>query len=185
MIKISVLGHPDELVGQLMSNLIQQYHGQTTNHTFEAISISISTLRIFLDNRWVKLILVRPIGRGFFDKMYEHHFSSNGAIIAFSKGNADSFEAARAFYQQFRYINDDPHVPVAFVEIQDKLTDLILDDVIKLKQGPSDFYHGLESEDFEGFRTILLSLITHNLARKRAAPRAPSEKVPWRSERSV
>ncbi|MHA2227091.1 MAG: hypothetical protein ACXAC8_17885 [Candidatus Hodarchaeales archaeon] len=104
-IKLSVLSHPDELVTPIIRSLIQEYHGQTTNHTFEAISISLSTLRIVSDNSSVKLILVRPIGSGFFDKMYKHHFRSNGAIILFSKGDPDSFEAARAFYNQFRYIN--------------------------------------------------------------------------------
>ncbi|MFX1286562.1 MAG: hypothetical protein ACFFB5_23195 [Promethearchaeota archaeon] len=163
IIRISVLGHPDELVGQLIRQLVQSHHGQTTNHTFESISISISTLRVFIDECWVKLILVQPIGQGFFDKMVQHYFRSNGALILFSKNDAESFESARAFYHYFRFINRDPNIPVAFIEIQDTNDSLIIEESIQSEQGSPDFYYGLKSEDFKGFRKILLSLITHNL----------------------
>jgi hypothetical protein len=160
-IRLSVLSHPDELVTPIIRSLIQKYQGQTTNHTFEAISISFSTLRIVSDSSFVKLILVRPIGSEFFDKMYRHHFCANGAIIFFSKGDTDSFEAARAFYHQFRHINSGPNIPVAFVEIQENPDDLFIEDVIQLENGPHDFYYGIKDNDIERFGKILLSLISH------------------------
>jgi hypothetical protein len=171
LIRISVLSHPDELVGQLVQHLVQKHYGRTTNHTFKAISISISTLRVFTDDCWVKLILVQPIGRGFFDKMVQHYFRSRGALILLSTDNAYSFESARAFYHYFRFINRDPRIPVAFVEIQDKPDALLLEEAIQLEQGLPDFYYGIRLDDFEAFRKILLSLITYNLAAKKSAAR--------------
>ncbi|MFX1507734.1 MAG: hypothetical protein ACFFDC_16730 [Promethearchaeota archaeon] len=174
MLRISVLSHPDELVGQLVQYLVQKHQGRTTNHTFKAISISISTFRVFTDDCWVKLILDRPIGQRFFDKMVQNYFRSQGALILLSKDNPDSRESARAFYYNFRSINCDPNIPVAFVEIQENPNDIILNEAIQLEQGPPDFYYGIKSDNFKGFRKILLSLITHNLVGMKAAIRQVS-----------
>ncbi len=167
LIRISVLSHPDELVGQLIRQLVQKHHGQTTNHTFESISISISTLRVFTEDCWVKLIIIQSIGRGFFDKMVQHYFRSRGAIILLSKDSADSFESARAFYHYFRLINRDPSIPVAFVEIQKKSNDILLEEVIQLKQELPDFYYGIRFDDFKAFEKILLSLVNYNLSSRK------------------
>lgn len=174
LLRISVLSHPDELVGRLVQHLVQKYHGRTTNHTFKAISISISTFRVFIDECWVKLILYQPIGQRFFDKMVQHYFRSQGALILLSKDNPDSFKSARAFYHDFRLINCDPNVPVAFVEIQDKPYDLILQEAVQLEQGPPDFYYGIKPDDIKGFGKILLTLITSNLAVMKATIRQVS-----------
>jgi hypothetical protein len=139
--------------------LIQKNKGQTTNHTFEDLTFTASTIEIPIANRIVKVILVQPIGRGFFKIMFGHHFRSSGAIIAFSKDDNDSFEASRALYQRFKDINV-ADVPIAFVGIQKSPDDLVIDEPIQLEVGTSEFYYFIQHNDFEVLGKILLSLVT-------------------------
>lgn len=84
--------------------------------------------------------------------MVKHYFRSRGALILLSKDSADSFESARAFYHYFRFSNSDPSIPVAFVEIQKKSDDLLLEEVIQLEQQElPDFYYGIRFDDFKAF----------------------------------
>jgi hypothetical protein len=139
--------------------LIQKYKGQTTNHTFENLTLTVSTIKILIANRIVKVILVQPIGRGFFKKTFGHHFHSSGCIIAFSKDNDDSFEASRDLYRRFKDINT-VDVPIAFVGIQESPDDLVTDEAIQLEVGSSEFYYFIQHQDFEELGKILLSLVT-------------------------
>ncbi len=159
IIRVSLLSHPEDLLFPLIRALIQKYKGQTTNHTFDDLNLTASTIEILIANRIVKTILVQPIGRGFFKKMFGHHFRSSGAIIAFSKDNDDSFEASRALYQRFKDINTDD-VPIAFVGIQESPDDLVINEPIQLEVGTSEFYYFIQHNDFEELGRILLSLVT-------------------------
>jgi hypothetical protein len=159
IIRVSLLCHPEALLFPLIRALIQKYKGQTTNQTFEDLTLTASTINIRVANRIVKVILVQPIGRGFFKKMFGHHFRSSGAIIAFSKDNNDSFEASRAYYQRFKDINS-AEVPIAFVGIQESPDDLVTEEPIQLEVGTSEFYYFIQHNDFEVLGKILLSLVT-------------------------
>ena len=159
IIRVSLLCHPEDLLFPLIRALIQKYKGQTTNQTFEDLTLTASTIKIRIANRIVKVILVQPIGRGFFKKMFGHHFRSSGAIIAFSKDNNDSFEASRALYQRFKDINTD-EVPIAFVGIQESPDDLVTDEAIQLEVGTPEFYYFIQHNDFEVLGKILSSLVT-------------------------
>ena len=159
IIRVSLLCHPEDLLFPLIRALIRKNKGQTTNHTFENLSLTVSTIEVFIANRTVKVILVQPIGRGFFNKMFGHHFHSSGAIIAFSKDNDDSFKASRALYQRFKDINT-IDVPIAFVGIQESPDDLVINEAIQLEVGSSEFYYFIQQHDFEEVGKILLSLVT-------------------------
>jgi len=158
IIRVSLLCHPEDLLFPLIRALIQKYKGQTTNHTFEDLYLTVSTIKIRIANRIVKVILVQPIGRGFFKKMFGHHFHSSGAIIAFSKDNHDSFEASRALYKRFKDINT-AEIPIAFVGIQESPDDLVTNEAIQLEVGTSEFYYFIQHKDFEELGKILLSLV--------------------------
>ncbi len=159
IIRVSLLCHPEDLLFPSIRALIQKYKGQTTNQTIEDLTLTASTINIRVANRIVKVILVQPIGRGFFKQTFGHHFRSSGAIIAFSKENNDSFEASRALYQRFKDINT-TEVPIAFVGIQESPDDLITEEGIQLEVGTTEFYYFIQQNDFEALGKVLLSLVT-------------------------
>jgi hypothetical protein len=158
IIRVSLLCHPEDLLLPLIRALIQKYKGQTRTHTFEDLTLTASTIEMLIANRIVKVILVQPIGSGFFKKMFGHHFRSSGAIIAFSKDNNDSFEASRALYQRFKDINTED-VPIAFVGIQESPDDLVTDEPIQLEVGTSEFYYFIQHNDFDVLAKILFTLV--------------------------
>ena len=159
IIRVSLLCNPEDLLLPLIHALIQKYKGKTKNQIIEDLSLTISTIEILIASRVVKVILVQPIGRGFFKKMFGHHFRSSGAIIAFSKDNDDSFVASRALYQRFKDINTD-EVPIAFVGIQESPDDPVIEEAIQLEVGTSEFYYFIQHDNFEELGKILLSLVT-------------------------
>jgi hypothetical protein len=148
-----------DLLFPLVSGLNQQYNGQTTNRTIEDLSLTVSTIEIPVANRSVRVILVQPTGRGFFKKMFGHHFRSSGAIIAFLKDSNESFEVSRALYQRFKDINTDD-VPIAFIGIQESPDDPIINEPVQLEVGTSEFYYFIQNNDLAEFKRILDALVT-------------------------
>ena len=159
MVRVTLLCHPADILFPLISALVQQYDGQTTNRAIEDLSLTVSTIAIPVANRIVKVILVQPITPGFFNKMFGHHFRSSGAIIAFLKDNNDSFEASRVLYQRFQDINK-IDVPIAFVGIQEASDDPISSEPIQLEVGTSEFYYFIQDNDTVEFKRILDALVT-------------------------
>ena len=159
MIRISLLCHPVDILFPLVSVLIQKFNGQSTKQTIEDLSLVVSTIEIPIANRIIKVILVQPMGSGFFNKMFGHHFRSSGAIIAFLKDSSDSFETSRALYQRFKDINT-IDVPIAFVGILRSPDDPIVNEPIQIEVGSSEFYYFIPDGDFKEFARILHSLVT-------------------------
>ena len=163
MIRISLLCHPVDLLFPLVRVLIQKLNGQSTKQTIEDLSLAVSTIEISVANRIVKVILVQPLGSGFYNKMFGHHFRSSGAIIAFLKDSNDSFEASRALYQRFKDINT-IDVPIAFIGILRSPDDPIVNEPLQLEVGSSEFYYFIPNDDFKEFARILHSLVTRILS---------------------
>jgi hypothetical protein len=158
MIRISLLCHPVDLLFPLVRALVQKFNGQSTKQTIEDLSLAVSTVEVSVANRIVKVILVQPLGSGFYNKMFGHHFRSSGGIIAFSKDNIDSFEASRALYQRFKDINT-VDVPIAFVGILKSPDDPVVNEPLQLEVGSSEFYYFIPNDDFMEFARILYSLV--------------------------
>jgi hypothetical protein len=148
-----------DLLFPLVSALVQKFNGQSTKQTIEDLSLAVSTVEVSIANRIVKVILVQPLGSGFYNKMFGHHFRSSGGIIAFSKDNNDSFEASRALYQRFKDINT-VDVPIAFVGILKSPDDPVVNEPLQLEVGSSEFYYFIPNDDFMEFARILYSLVT-------------------------
>ena len=158
MIRISLLCHPADLLFPLVRVLIQKFNGQSTSQTIEDLSLIVSTIEIPVANRIVKVILVQPIGSGFYNKMFGHHFHSSGAIIAFLKDSNASFEASRTLYQRFKDINA-IDVPIAFIGILMNPDDPVVNEPIQLEVGSSEFYYFIPNDDLKEFARILHSLV--------------------------
>jgi hypothetical protein len=143
----------------LVRVLVQKFNGQSTIQTIEDISLTVSTIEIRVANRIVKVILVQPIGSGFYNEMFGHHFRSSGAIVAFLKDSSDSFATSRGLYQRFKDINT-IDVPIAFIGILGSPDDPVVNEPIQLEVGSSEFYYFIPNDDVKEFARILHSLVT-------------------------
>lgn len=158
MIRISLLCYPIDLLFPLVRDLVQKFNGQSTNQTINDLSLTVSAIELPVANRIIKVILVQPIGSGFYNEMFGHHFHSSGAIIAFLKDSDYSFEASRALYQRFKDINT-TEVPIAFIGILRSPDDPVVNEPIQLEVGSSEYYYFIPNDDSEEFGRILHSLV--------------------------
>ena len=158
ILRISLLCYPVDLLSPLVDDLVQKFNGQSTTQTIDDLSIAVSTIEVPVANRNVKIILVQPIGGGFYEKTFGHHFRSSGAIIAFLKDSNVSFETSRALYKRFNDINTDD-VPIAFIGILRSPDEPIVNEPIQVEVGSSEFYYFIQNDDFKEFAKILQSLI--------------------------
>ncbi|UCG89890.1 MAG: hypothetical protein JSU57_05355 [Candidatus Heimdallarchaeota archaeon] len=156
-LRISVLSHPDGYASQLIKSLVEKYSNQSTHENISVISANISTIKLFILNNPVKIILIQPVSQLFTNKLHTRFYKSLAALILFS--DHDSEVAAKVFYQIYRKTVGTTN-PVAFVEIiNDSDQKLLIDDPEILEKAPHEAYYSLKGNDVNSFQRILESLV--------------------------
>ena len=69
LLKISILGHPDELVSPLIHKLILSYPRQATLHNTSSVSENTYILQLELKSWRLTVYLVQPLGQYLIDKL--------------------------------------------------------------------------------------------------------------------
>ncbi|MFX1285893.1 MAG: hypothetical protein ACFFB5_19785 [Promethearchaeota archaeon] len=156
-LRISVLSHPDGYASQLIKLLLEKYSDQSTHENISVISANISTIKLFILNNPVKIILIQPISQYFTNKLHSRFYKSLAAMILFF--DHDSEVAAKVFYQIYRKIAGTTN-PVAFVEvINDSNKEILINEPEILENAPYEAYHSIKSDDVNSFQRILESLV--------------------------
>jgi hypothetical protein len=94
------------------------------------------------------------------EKMVTDYYTAiAGSIILFSN-NPESFEAARAFYDQLKKINGNLPVLVTFIELINDNVPLI-DEPEVLDDSPNVTYYGIREDDEEAFSKIIKTFINN------------------------
>ncbi len=159
LLKISIFGHPDELVNPLIQKLIQTYPLQVTMHKTSSKSENIFILQLEIENWRLTIYLVQPVGQHLADKMSSRFYTAiAGSIILFSNKNQKSFEAASAFYHQLRKLNGNLPVLVSFIEVLD---DVIVNEPEILDHAPNVTYYGIRENDEEAFSKIIETFVSN------------------------
>ncbi|MHA2202789.1 MAG: hypothetical protein ACW991_03790 [Candidatus Hodarchaeales archaeon] len=159
LLNISILSHPDELANPLIQRLIQTYPKQVTIHNTSSKSENVFILQLKLRSWRLTIYLVQPMGQ-LMDKMVSDYYTAiAGSIILFSN-NPESFEAARAFYDQLRKINGNLPVLVTFIEVIDGDVPNI-DEPEVLDDSPNVTYYGIKENDEEAFSKIIKTFINN------------------------
>ncbi|MFX0211175.1 MAG: hypothetical protein ACFFDT_34665 [Candidatus Hodarchaeota archaeon] len=161
VLKLCALSHPDQLATNFIKKLVEEYHGKFTE--FKALGVSISTIKVQLDNKRVKIVLLRINGQEFFKKLRPYYKDTSGAIIFFTKENTESFEKARQFYGFFGKIINVPDVPVVFLDVIDSSKQVFLDDPEETENGLT-LYYELNEDDIQAFIKILRVIANKYLA---------------------
>ncbi|MFX0172645.1 MAG: hypothetical protein ACFE9L_12060 [Candidatus Hodarchaeota archaeon] len=152
VLKLCVLSHPDELAINFIKKLVTENQGQSTE--FEALGVSIATIKVHFDDKRIKIVLLRTNGQEFFKKLRSSYKNTSGAIIFFTKENPISFEKARQFYHSFCKIVDDPAVPVTFMDVIDSSKEILFVDPEEAEDGQT-LYYELNTDDIQAFFKIL------------------------------
>ncbi|MFX0014910.1 MAG: hypothetical protein ACFFB2_00075 [Promethearchaeota archaeon] len=160
LLKISIFGHPDELVNPLIHKLVQTYPRQVTlNLSSESENIYI--LQIEIENWRLTIYLVQPVSQYLIDKLPSHYYTEiAGSIILFSNDNLESFKAARTFYHQVRKVNGNLPVLVTFIEVIDSINIPIIDEPEVLSSSPNVIYYGIRENDEEAFSKIIETFVS-------------------------
>jgi len=161
VLKLCALSHPDELATNFIKKLVEENFGQSTE--FEALGVSISTIKVQLDSKCVKIVLLRINGQEFFKKLRPYYKDTSGAIIFFTKENSESFEKARHFFKSFGKIINVPDVPVVFMDVIERSKQVFLEDPEETESGLT-LYYELNEDDTQAFIKILRVIASKYLA---------------------
>ncbi len=155
--RISVLSHPDGYASQLIKLLIEKYSNQATHENISVISANVSSIKLFILNNPVKIILIQPVSQFFTNKLHSRFYKSLAAMILFS--DHDSEVAAKVFYQIYRKTVGTIN-PVAFIEVINDFDQKIsINDPEVLENAPHEAYYSIKSSDVNSFQRILESLV--------------------------
>ncbi|MFW9906137.1 MAG: Rab family GTPase [Candidatus Thorarchaeota archaeon] len=113
LLKVCILGFPEEL----KTDWVRRYaEGKFTTDYLPILGVDITTKQIHVNCNNVKLILVDTASQEFFGKVRPSYYrGASAAIITFDKGDRDSFNAVKKYYNEFeKYI---PHgsIPITLV----------------------------------------------------------------------
>ena len=159
LLNISILSHPDELANPLIQRLVQTYPKQVTLHNTSSKSENVFILQLELKSWRLTIYLVQPLGK-LMDKMVSDYYTAiAGSIILFSN-NPESFEAARAFYDQVRKINNNLPVLITFIEVIDGDVPII-DEPEVLENLSNVTYYGIRENDEEAFSKIIRTFVNN------------------------
>ena len=160
LLKISIFGHPDELITPLIQKLIQTYPLQVTMHNSLSKSENIFILQLEIKNWRLTIYLVQPVGQQLIDKMSSRFYTAiAGSIILFSNNNRISFEAARSFYEQLKKLNGNLPILISFIELLDD--DVIVNEPEILDHAPNVTYYGIRENDEEAFSKIIETFVSN------------------------
>jgi hypothetical protein len=151
-IRISLLSHPDGQTTQFIHHLTKKYPQQSTYENISIISANISSFRLPIMNKEVKIVLIQPVSQYFTDKLHNRFYKSSGALILFS--DHDSEVAAKVFYQNYRRTAGLTN-PVAFVEIINNPNKILLSEPETLADLPNEVYYTINKEDIITFQRVL------------------------------
>ncbi|MFX1507857.1 MAG: hypothetical protein ACFFDC_17350 [Promethearchaeota archaeon] len=151
-ITISILSHPDGQTTHFIQGLTKKYPRQAKYENISIISANVSSFRLTILNKEVKIVLIQPVSQYFTDKLHNRFYKSSGAMILFS--DHDSEVAAKVFYQNYRRTAGLTN-PVAFVEIIKKSNRMIITEPAVSEDLPNEVYYTIKDEDINTFQSIL------------------------------
>ncbi|MFX0050260.1 MAG: hypothetical protein ACFFAJ_01175 [Candidatus Hodarchaeota archaeon] len=160
IIKICILCQPSDLISYFIPELLDNFEGKTVQYDYSFLGVKPATLKHKVNHKPIKFLLIHTVNQDLYNKLRPYYLGASGAFIIFSRSNSDSYEAAKCFYQYFRKITGDPCIPVAFVDIRDEFTPILIDDGVTLNNGSNEVYYEINAGDFLGFRRIFEIILT-------------------------
>lgn len=158
LLKISILGHPDEIVNPLIHKLILSYPRQATLHN-TSVAENIFILQLELKSWRLTVYLVQPLGQYLIDKLQSHYYTAiAGSVVIFSNNDPESFEAAKNFYSQIRQVNGNLPVLITFIEVLGSRVPVI-DEPETLNRESQVSYYGIRENDEAAFSKIIEAFI--------------------------
>jgi small GTP-binding protein len=121
LLKICVIGGT-----KLKTKLVRRFaEGKFETDYLPTHGVDITTKKIHIDNNQIKLILVDTAGQEFFEKLRPSYYrGASAAIIAFDKGDKESFKVAEDHFYEFRNHIRDSSLPVTLVGIKRELEEV-------------------------------------------------------------
>ncbi|MHA2244445.1 MAG: hypothetical protein ACXADY_05710 [Candidatus Hodarchaeales archaeon] len=160
LLKISIFGHPDELINPLIQKLLLTYPLQATLHNTSSKSENTFIIQLEIENWRITIYLVQPVGQHLTDKMSSCFYTAiAGSIILFSNNNRKSFEAASTFYRQLRKLNGNLPILVSFIEVLDD--DVIVNEPEISDHAPNVTYYGIREDDEKAFSKIIENFVSN------------------------
>ena len=167
-LKMCILSHPDSLGVNILQQLIETKFDETPSHDdFSTLGVSISTIKLMINDKRVKLVLVRVNCEEFLDKIRPYYRGARVFFILFKKNEPTSFQNAQRLFQHLKKINHDKDISVVFTEIMEEDPEVSEDsdeeDIKETVDGIPVFYHDIQRDDVQGFRNILTRITKYQL----------------------
>ena len=97
------------------TSIIRRYaEGKFTRNYLPTLGVDITTKKINLDNKNIKLILVDTAGQEFFGKLRPNYYKgASGCLIMFALTDRKSFDEVPKWFKEFRKHVDNPAIVLA------------------------------------------------------------------------